>query len=205
MRDDIDLNDLDRFVDGVPHDWLAWLRREAPLFWHEQPDGPGFWVVTRYAELGAINKDWQRFSSAAGITPRGQGTTQRLVMMTEDPPEQTRHRALISGEFTPRAIGRLESRVRAIAHEYVSGFAASGGGDWVTDVAAPIPVRVICEFMGVPREDEARLFEWSNAVVPNADPEYWVSPERAARANQELEKYALELIAHKRRPASATI
>jgi cholest-4-en-3-one 26-monooxygenase len=199
MRDTIDLNDLDRFIDGVPHEWLAWLRREAPLFWHDEPEGPGYWVVTRHADVSAINKDWPRFTNTGGITPQDQGTKQNLVMLEMDPPEQTRYRLLISAEFTPRAVGLLEPMVRAIAREYVSAFAEAGGGDWVTDVAAPIPIRVICELMGVPQEDGQKIFEWSNAVVPNADPEYWLSPERAAEANRSLEEYAFELIARKRR------
>ncbi len=199
MRDAIDLGDLDRFVEGVPHEWLAWLRREAPLFWHEEPEGPGFWAVTRHADVAGINKDWARFTNTGGITPRGQGAAQSFVLLNMDPPLQTRLRGLISSEFTPQPIRRLEPRVREIAAERVRAFAAAGGGDWVTDVAAPIPVRVICELMGVPREDEQSIFEWSNAIVPNADPEYWISPEAAAAANRAIEQYALELIERKRR------
>jgi cytochrome P450 len=198
MLDDIDLCDLDRFAEGVPHEWFDRLRREAPVHWHEEATGPGFWVVTRHEEVSALNRDWKRFSSAAGITPKGQGADQELGMLTMDPPRQTRYRAAMSSYFMPRAIEKLETRVRAAARELVEGFIARGGGDFVEEVAAPFPVRVICDWMGVAREHEADVYRWSNAVVPNQDPEYWVSPEHAEEASRAFDAFADELVAAKR-------
>ena len=198
MTGDIDLTDLDRFAAGVPHEWFDHLRTEAPVYWNEESNGPGFWVVTRHAEVSRLNKDWKHFSSAAGITPEGQGANQDLGMLTMDPPRQTRYRAVVSAHFMPRAILKLEDQVRAAARELVQGFVASGGGDFVEAVAAPFPVRVICDWMGVPREDEADVYRWSNAVVPNQDPEYWISPEHAEEANRAFDTFADALVAAKR-------
>jgi len=194
----IDLDDLDHFARAVPHAWFAVLRREAPLHRVEPGAAPGYWVVTRHAELVAINRDWQRFSSTSGVTPEGQGVEQSFALLNLDPPEHTRSRALVSPAFTPRAIGRLEARVREVARERVEAFARAGGGDFVAAVAAPFPVRVICELMGVPATDEDDVLRWSNAVVPNRDPEYSVTAEVAASANRALEDWARLLIARKR-------
>src|SRR5262249_412627 len=112
--------------------------------------------------------------------------------------EHTRARALVSPAFTPRAIARLEPRVYELAHARVEAFARAGGGDFVSAVAAPFPVRVICELMGVPPSDEADVLRWSNAVVPNRDPEYSVSAEVAAEASRQLDAWARRLIARKR-------
>jgi cholest-4-en-3-one 26-monooxygenase len=194
----VDLDDLDLFTRGVPHAALAELRRRDPVRWVERGAEPGYWVVTRYAELVAINRDWQRFSSTSGVTPRGQGVEQSFALLNMDPPEHTRARALVSPAFTPRAIGRLEARVRQLASERAFAFVRAGGGEFVAAVAAPYPVRVICELIGVPEADERDILAWSNAVVPNRDPEYSVSTEVAAEANRKLEVWARGLIEHKR-------
>ena len=198
MLDDIDLTALDRFAEGAPHEWFDRLRSEAPVYWNEEANGPGFWVLSRYAEVTGLNKNWRHFSSAAGITPEGQGADQELGMLTMDPPRQTRYRAVVSAHFMPRAIAGLEGRVRAAARELIERFVALGGGDFVEAVAAPFPVRVICDWMGVPREDEGDVLRWSNAVVPNQDPEYWVSPEHAEEANRAFDAFADDLVAAKR-------
>jgi cholest-4-en-3-one 26-monooxygenase len=195
---EIDLDDLDRFAREVPHAWLAALRRQAPVHRVEPRASPGYWVVTRHAELVAINRDWAGFSSTSGVTPEGQGLPQSFALLNLDPPEHTRSRALVSPAFTPRAIGRLAPRVRQLARERVEAFARAGGGDFVAMVAAPFPVRVICELMGVPASDEPDVLRWSNAVVPNRDPEYSVTTEVAAQANAALEDWARNLIARKR-------
>jgi cytochrome P450 len=195
----LDLDDLDLFTRGVPHAELAELRRRDPVHRVERGgSGPGEWVVTSYAELVAINRDWQRFSSTSGVTPQGQGVPQSFALLNMDPPEHTRSRALVSPAFTPRAIGQLETRVRQLARERVEAFARAGGGEFVGAVAAPYPVRVICELIGVPEADEADILAWSNAVVPNRDPEYSVSAEVATGANRRLEDWARALIERKR-------
>ena len=198
MLEEIDLNDLDRFVEGVPHDWFAELRRDAPVWWQRDGDGAGYWVVTRHADIMSMERDWERFSSSAGVTPEGQGAEQDLGLLTMDPPAHTRYRKLINTHFKPRAVARLEPRLREVARPMVDAYARSGGGDFVEEVAARFPVRVICQLMDVPPEDELDLYRWSNCVVPSQDSEYWVSPEAAAEASARIDAYSGALLARKR-------
>ncbi len=192
------MNDLDRFVQGVPWDWFAELRREAPVWWQREAEGTGYWVVTRYADIMSMERDWRRFSSSAGVTPEGHGADQDLGMLIMDPPIHTAYRKLINAHFKPRAVARLEPWLREIARLIVDAYARSGGGDFVDEVAARFPVRVICQLVGVPPEDELDVYRWSNCVVPSQDPEYWVSPEAAAEASAQLDDYSSRLLARKR-------
>jgi len=192
------LNDLDRFVQGVPWDWFAELRREAPVWWQQEAEGTGYWVVTRHADIMSMERDWRRFSSSAGVTPEGHGADQDLGMLIMDPPIHTAYRKLINAHFKPRAVARLEPWLREIARPIVDAYARSGGGDFVDEVAARFPVRVICQLVGVPPEDELDVYRWSNCVVPSQDPEYWVSPEAAAEASAQLDDYSSRLLARKR-------
>ena len=202
MLDDIDLTDLDRFVAAVPHDWFDRLRREAPIYWNPEPEGDGFWVVTRHADVVSFNRDWRRFTSTQGISPKGHGaelSDEGLVMITMDPPQQTRFRGLISDSFKPGAIARLEEPVRRAFSPLLEAYLAAGGGDFVNELAGPFPVSVICDLMGVPQELGPEVYRWSNAMIPSQDPEYWVSPEHCAQALANFMGFADELIESKRR------
>ena len=116
--DTIDLTNKDVFVKGVPHDWFAELRREAPIFWHPEPDGgPGFWCLTRYEDVVTVNRDNQTFSSSRGavfiwdLAPE-ELEQQRLMMLNMDPPMHTRYRRLVNKGFTPRMVDELEGTIR---------------------------------------------------------------------------------------------
>ncbi|HEY3701514.1 MAG TPA: hypothetical protein VGL32_04580, partial [Acidimicrobiales bacterium] len=121
---DVDLADKDVFVRGVPHDMLATLRSEAPICWQDEPDGSGFWAVTRYDDVVAINRDWETYSSNRGSAllmdqDDEMLAQQRMMMLNMDPPMHTRYRLLVNKGFTPRMVGRLEDRVRVLAGEIV--------------------------------------------------------------------------------------
>ncbi len=196
----IDLDDVDRFVDGVPWGWFAELRAQAPLWWHER-DGDGYWVVTTHELFQAVTRDWATFSSASGTTPPGDPgqAPQGQILLSMDPPEHTRYRRLVSRMFTPRAVAALEPQVRQVARDRIGAFVDAGGGDFVLDVAAPIPLRVIATLMGVPEADEPTVFDWANAIIPSDDPEYRISPEAARAARAALEAYGAAMIAERRR------
>ena len=200
----VDLCDRDNFVAGVPHEMFSLLRHEAPVFWHEEEDGPGFWAVTRHADVTAVNRDNLTFSSARGGAllhdpPREQLEQQRLMMLNMDPPMHTRYRSLVNKGFTKRMISQLEERTRAISNEIIDAVSERGECDFVTDVAAELPLQVIAEIMGVPQEDRHKVFDWSNRLVGSEDPEYSEGgPERAMEASMELYAYANALAAEKR-------
>jgi cholest-4-en-3-one 26-monooxygenase len=200
---DVDLADKDVFVRGVPHDMLATLRSEAPICWQDEPDGSGFWAVTRYEDVVAINRDWETYSSNRGSAllmdqDDEMLAQQRMMMLNMDPPMHTRYRLLVNKGFTPRMVGRLEDRVRVLAGEIVEAMAAKGECDFVTDIAAELPLQVIAEIMGVPQEDRHLVFDWSNRMIGSEDPEYQTTEEGAMEASTELYAYAHQLAAQKR-------
>ncbi len=201
--DTIDLTDKDVFVNGVPHDWFAQLRRDAPVFWHPEPDGPGFWCVTRYDDVVTVNRDNQLFSSNRGAVfmwdlPEEDLEQQRLMMLNMDPPMHTRYRRLVNKGFTPRMVAEIETKARERARDIIDRVTTQGECDFVVDVAAELPLQVIADILGVPQEDRHRMFDWSNRMIGSDDPEYGVSQEEAQLASMELFSYAAQLAEQKR-------
>lgn len=199
---DVDLANLDTFVEDVPHDMFDLLRRDAPAYFHPEPNGAGFWCIVRYADLQQISHDWAHYSSEWGVTlhesDESQLEQQRMMMLMMDPPRHTKLRLLVNKGFTPRVVDRLHQRIREISVDIVEQAAAQGHCDFVVDVAAELPLRVIAEMMGVPQADRHKVFEWSNRLIGSEDPEYAVSAEDATGAAVEMFKYANDLAADKR-------
>ena len=138
--DDIDLTDLDVWEERVPYEWLALLRRDAPLHWHPEQDGRGFWVFTRYDDVLQVSKDWQTFSSELGGTSLQDLTPEELEarksMIDTDPPPHTRMRGLVNKGFTPRVVNGYEERIRGLARGILAQAFEQDAFDWVESVAA---------------------------------------------------------------------
>ncbi len=199
----VDLSDSRSYVAGVPHSWLAHLRRHDPVHWQDEPGGPGFWAVTRYEDCVTVNRDYERFSSAAqGTMPFELGAEevaqQSLMMVNMDPPLHTRYRRLVNKGFTPRTMRDLEASIHRSTDEILDEVIEKGEADFVTQISAELPLRVIAELLGVPQEDRHKMFEWSNNMVGNEDPEYQGQAEAALTAAMELYAYAAELFGQKR-------
>jgi cholest-4-en-3-one 26-monooxygenase len=200
---DIDLTDPRAFTDGVPHEWFAFLRRNAPVWWHEEADGPGFWAVTSHADCTQVNRDYEHFSSASRATfiwdlPPDDLAQQQMLMLNMDPPLHTRYRRLVNKGFTPRMVNQLHDRINAAADGIIDSVIETGSADFVTDIAAELPLVVIAELLGVPHEDRHRMFDWSNRMIGNQDPEYQTAESAPEVAAMELYAYATELFAKKR-------
>jgi cholest-4-en-3-one 26-monooxygenase len=199
----VDLSDSRSYVAGVPHAWLAHLRRQDPVHWQDEPGGPGFWAVTRYEDCVTVNRDYERFSSAAqGTMPFEMGADeiaqQSLMMLNMDPPLHTRYRRLVNKGFTPRMVRDLEESIHRATDAIIDEVIERGHADFVTEISAELPLQVIAELLGVPQEDRHRMFEWSNRMVGNEDPEYQGQQELALTSAMELYAYASELFAKKR-------
>jgi cholest-4-en-3-one 26-monooxygenase len=199
----VDLSDSRSFVAAVPHEWLAHLRRHDPVHWQDEPGGPGYWAVTRYDDCVTVNRDFERFSSSAqGTMPFELGeeevAQQGLMMLNMDPPLHTRYRRLVNKGFTPRTVRDLEESIHRAADNIIDQVCEAGSADFVTDLSAELPLQVIAELLGVPQEDRHNMFDWSNRMVGNADPEYAEEPGRAESAAMELYAYAADLFSKKR-------
>ena len=201
--DDIDLTDSKPFADGVPHHWFAFLRENAPVWWQEESDGPGFWAVTSHADCTQVNRDYEHFSSAKKATfiwdlPEDDLAQQQMLMLNMDPPLHTRYRRLVNKGFTPKMVNQLHDRINAAADDIIDSVIEQGTADFVTDIAAELPLVVIAELLGVPHEDRHRMFDWSNRMIGSEDPEYQTGEEASQQAAMELYAYASELFAAKR-------
>ncbi len=199
----VDLSDSRSYVAGVPHAWLAYLRHHDPVHWQDEPGGPGFWAVTRYDDCVTVNRDYERFSSATrGTMPfeldEDEIAQQGLMMLNMDPPLHTRYRRLVNKGFTPRMVRDLEESIHRSTDAIIDEVIEAGRADFVTQISAELPLQVIAELLGVPADDRHRMFEWSNRMVGNEDPEYQGQTELALTSAMELYAYAAELFAKKR-------
>jgi cholest-4-en-3-one 26-monooxygenase len=202
---DIDLYNLDQYIEAVPHDQMKRLRAEAPVFRHPDPDREdGFWALTAHADVVFVSRNPEIFSShekTAMINefPQEQIDQQRMFMLNQDPPDHTKLRGLVNRGFTPRMIAKLEERIQQTCDDIVGQAVAKGEGDFVTLCAAELPLIVIAELMGVPLEDRHKVFDWSNRMVGGEDPEYGVTEEQRFDAAAEMWAYASALAEEKRK------
>ena len=205
---DINLLDRDVFARGVPHEWFTYLRREAPIYHHAEPGGPGFWVITRYADVHTVGRDAHTYSSDQDlggvvgleepvVDPPDWGEAK--IMLTMDPPQHTRYRKLVNKGVTPRMIGALEHLIRERTVRILDDAIAKRECDFVVDVAAELPLQAIAELLGVPFEERHKLFDWSNRMIGSEDPEYAVAQDEAFTAQIEMFGYAAELAEERHR------
>lgn len=178
---DIDLSDPKTFLAGVPHDYFRVLREQDPVHWQEECKlpaflpGPGYWALTRYEDIAFVSKHPEVFSSAVGtsalndLRPRERRLArQQLIQM--DPPEHTELRNLMNVQFKPAAVRETEARMRTIVCETLDRLEGRSTADFVADVSAPISLRVLTNFLGVPDEYTARFYRWTNEVLRLAAP-----------------------------------
>jgi cytochrome P450 family 142 subfamily A polypeptide 1 len=140
-----------------PHDDLAWLRAHSPVHW----DGRA-WGITRYDDVREISKQPELFSNAGGIRPDA-GPIPMMIDM--DDPEHWKRRKLVNRGFTPRRVRASEDRIREVCGEIIDRVCERGECDFVWDIAAPLPLIMIGDALGVAPEDRQRLLEWSDAML----------------------------------------
>jgi cytochrome P450 len=205
----IDFTDLDNFANGFPHELFAVHRREAPVYWHEPtehtPDGEGFWSVATYAETLAVLKDPVTFSSVTGgERPFGGTLLQDLaiagqVLNMMDDPRHSQIRRLVSSGLTPRMIRRVEDDLRARTRRLLDAVAPGEPFDFLVDIAAELPMQMICILLGVPESERHWLFE---AIEPQFDfggsRKASLAQMSAEEAGSRMYTYGQELIASKR-------
>lgn len=172
----IDFTDLDNFAAGFPHELFAMHRAEAPVYWHEPtdntPDGEGFWSVATHAETLAVLRDPETYSSVTGGSrPFGGTLLQDLsiagqVLNMMDDPRHSAIRRLVSSGLTPRMIRRVEDDLRTRTRTLLDAVVPSEPFDFLVDVAAELPMQMICILLGVPESERHWLFE---AIEPQFD------------------------------------
>ncbi|MFF3287274.1 cytochrome P450 [Streptomyces sp. NPDC003023] len=218
-----DFTDPDLLQARIPHPEFAEMRRTAPVWWCEQPTGisgfddEGYWAVTRHADVKHVSTHPELFSSNTNTAvirfnesiSRDQIEVQKLIMLNMDPPEHTRVRQIVQRGFTPRAVRSLESalrrRARSVVETAAAGAKPDGSFDFVTGIAVELPLQAIAELIGVPQEDQARIFDWSNKMAAYDDPEYAITEEVGTEAAMEIVSYAMNLAAARKECPAADI
>lgn len=172
---------------GVPHDQFDRLRAEAPVAWHPEPDGPGFWAITKHADVRTVSRDWETFSSEVGATFIPDQTEEamaslQLSILNMDPPRHNRMRRLVSKAFTPRMVERLVDDIEQRATRVIDNVIDRGECEFVEEIAGQVPVQMICEMMGLERDLWPKMFEASNHLIGSRDdPEFaHILPDLAA-------------------------
>ena len=144
---EIDLTNPDAFADGVPHAWFRTLRSEAPVHRHEEQEGPGFWAVTKYDDLRHISRNPRIFSSAQGtnVADMESGAMPAPMMLNMDPPEHVKFRRIVQRGFARRRVKPLAPHIRDLCVAIIDNVAERGECEFVSEVAAELPMQVICE------------------------------------------------------------
>lgn len=183
---EIDLGSLDFWGldDDLRDGAFATLRRDAPLSFFEVaefagfPGGSGHWAMTRYDDVHFASRHPELFSSSPTSTTLNDVPAEIAEffgsMITLDDPRHTRLRCIVNRAFTPKVIARIEQSVRDRAHRLVAEMVDAhpdGTADFVEEVASPLPLQIICDMMGIPEEDRAKLFHWTSVIMGAGDDE----------------------------------
>ena len=173
---DIDLTDLETFVDRTPHDWFKRLRDDAPCFWNAEAGGRGFWSVTRYEDILALQKQPLVFSAGVGGTSLDDLTPEqveaRMSLLDMDPPRHTRLRALVNRGFTPKAVKVYEDRIRALIRSILIETMPEREFDFTERVSIELPMQILSDIMGTPLEDRHTLVNLGDRLLGNTEPEF---------------------------------
>jgi cytochrome P450 len=170
----INLVDPQLYSQGDPFSQWKWLRENEPVYWHPPTELPGFWAITRYEDIRAAYRDSETFSSAQGIllrpTDHGADPGGGRTLALTDRPRHRQLRGLVDEWFAVRSIRALEAEMADIARNVVDQALGLGRCDFVTDIAARIPLYVICKMMGVPETDWEHLYKLTSQAFAAGDP-----------------------------------
>jgi methyl-branched lipid omega-hydroxylase len=163
------------------------------------PPGPGYWSLVRYEDVWTASRNPELFCSGQGsnIGDLPQELNEFFgSMINMDDPKHFRLRSIVSKGFTPREVARVEEYVKAKATAVVDRMLEEHPDrqcDFVENIAAPMPLHIICEMMGIPAEDNERVFHWTNVILGAGDPEFGGSYEALMSAALEMFAYAQAL------------
>jgi cytochrome P450 len=168
--------DLDLFSKGAPWDAFAEVRASGkPHFSEEAAPNHGFWSIMRYNDIVKVLRDSETFTSERFTNLEEVDAEQEEARRSLLETDGLRHRALrrmLQGEFTPQAVSKYESFLRGLTATTLDNAFAKGEFDFVEDVSADFPIRVLARILDVPDEDTGQLIDWGNRMIGNTDPEH---------------------------------
>ncbi len=173
---EFNLLDHGLFAEREPWDVFEWLQREAPVYRHPEPDGDGFWCVTKYDDVLHVLKSAKTYSSEVGGSARighvePDVLEARRNFMETDPPLHSEWRRKFARDFTPKSIGRYTEQLRTIVDGVLDEAFEKQDIDFVHDIAAVIPIRVLGTLLGLPENQWDRFIELGDRMIIDSDPE----------------------------------
>lgn len=173
----IDLLDHDLFADHEPWEVFDLLQREAPVYFHPEPGGRGFWALTKYDDVQVVVRDAKTFSSELGGSATIEDLPEEVLSVRRnflefDPPKHGRYRRLMSTSFTPGAVARYEEWLRGLVGGLLDRVPSGAEFDLVHELAAPIPIRVLAHVMGLPDADLPHVIALGDRLLVDTDPDY---------------------------------
>lgn len=203
------LADPNTFADGVPHELLAELRRTQPVTWQDMDGEPGFHAVLRHADVVRVAREATLFSASAGgvmLEDLDEASLEmmRNMLLAMDPPRHLTYRKPIADSFKARIIGDLEPQIRGICRLLLTEAAERGDVEFVHDVTAGLPSRVMGQLMGLPAADWAHLHDLSERNTSGSDPDL-IQPGEPPdySASIEMAMYAIEFASNRRSAAAS--
>ena len=173
---DVDLSDIDRFAKGEAWAQFDTLRREDPVHWNDEPDGRGFWAVTKYNDIWEVEKDSETFTSEEFVNLEDVDPDlrdPRRSMLETDGPRHQALRSLIQREFSPRNLMKnYEGFLRELTKKTIDAALENDEFDYVESVSADYPIQVLARLLDVPASDTPQLIAWGNEMVANTDPDF---------------------------------
>jgi cytochrome P450 len=186
------------FAGGHPAEQYRWLRENSPVYWHDEPDGPGFWAVTSYELVREASKRTQDFTSTFGILienfPDDQLAFLRSMILHMDPPTHTFYRRLVGGLFTPKRAGLWRQQISDTVSSILDDASERTECNLVEDIAGKLPSYVIADLLGIPHEDGAMLYNFTEIVHSAADT---VTIDQRMAAMMEIVNYGAQVRAEK--------
>jgi len=205
-----DLKDPDLYVQRVPHELFAQLRKEDPVYWNPEVDGRGFWALTRHADIIEVSRRPDLFSSAyengghrifneneVGLTGAGESSI-GIPFISRDPPLHMQYRKVVMPALAPSRLAGIEERVSARCTDLIARIPLGEALDIVPLLSAPLPLLTLAELLDVPAELWLKLYDWTNAFVGEDDPDFRRSPEAMAQTLGEFFEFAQDLFSRRR-------
>ncbi|GAB3285668.1 cytochrome P450 [Parahaliea aestuarii] len=200
---DIDIYSPDSYTSGIPHEQFAWLRANAPVYWHAHPDGGGYWVLSRHADVTAVSRDFKTFSAQRGFVmvdemPPDILTMTQSQLLGMDPPQHGPIRRAVISRFTSRMLAALEPRVREIARGVMESARCGDPVNFVDDLAGDLPTAVICSLLDIPEDMWPQIRRWSDLQTSGTDPDLGGTPEEVTQASIDMGTYGFQLASERK-------
>jgi cytochrome P450 len=199
----IDVYDPDHYTNGIPHEQFAWLRENAPIYWHDHPEGYGYWVLSKHADVVAVSRDFKTFSAERGFVlvddlPADVLEMAQNQLLGMDPPKHGPLRRAVITRFTSKLLAELEPRVRTIARNVMHQISEPATVNFVESLAGDLPTAVICSMLEIPSDMWHTIRQWSDLQTAGSDPDLGGTPEEVNQASLEMGTYGFELASERK-------